>query len=297
MGPSKALFLAGGVILGATVFAHAADLPQAPAIEPAPPAPLEYSGWYLRGDVGVGFNTGGSSVSISPNPLIGLPADAFNSFYNPTISAAGIFDFGVGYQFNNWLRFDVTGEYHGGSQFQVLQQVAIPSATAQFADWYRGNRSSYLLMANGYADIGTWYGVTPFIGAGVGWAQNHLDGVTDTGFAYVGPGATGSPTGGYLNNGTTDNLAWALMAGLDFNVTQNLKLELGYRYLNYGELKTGTSNCFNGTGAGGGFSVANCGGSGYYLKTNNQAESDLRLGLIWLFNEPTYAPSPIVTRY
>ena len=38
------------------------------------------------------------------------------------------------------------------------------------------------------------------------------------------------------------------MAGLDFNVTQNLKLELGYRYLDYGKFKSGASNCFNGTG-------------------------------------------------
>jgi opacity protein-like surface antigen len=295
MGVWRAVFLAGGALLGASALAQAADLPPAPPIEPAPAA-VEYSGWYLRGAVGVAIPTGNTSVSISPNPLIGLPADAFNSFYNPTVSASGIFSAGVGYQFNNWLRFDVTGEYHGGSQFQVLEQLAIPSATTQFADFYRGNVSRFVLMANGYADIGTWYGVTPYIGAGVGWSQNYLDGVTDTGFAYVGPGATGSPTGGYFNNSSTSNFAWALMAGLDFNVTQNLKLELGYRYLNTGPLKTGTSNCFNGTGANGGFSVANCGGSGYYLKTGNQAESDLMLGLIWLFEAPP-APAPIVTRY
>ena len=35
---------------------------------------------------------------------------------------------------------------------------------------------------------------------------------------------------------STTNFAWALMAGLDFNVTQNLKLELGYRYLNMGKI-------------------------------------------------------------
>jgi len=300
MGSWKALFVASGAVIGMAGLANAADLlPPAPAVEPAPPAAVEYSGWYLRGDVGLGINTGNTTMTIVPNPLIGLPADAFNSFYNPTISASGIFDIGVGYQFNNWLRFDVTGEYHGGSQFQVLEQVGIPSTSTQFADWYRGSLSSYILMANGYVDIGTWYGMTPFVGAGVGWAQNHLDGMTDTGFAYVGPGSTGSPTGGFLNNGVTNNLAWALMAGLDFDVTQNLKLELGYRFLDIGQVKSGVSNCFNGTAANGGFSVANCGGSGFLLKTNNETEQDVRIGLRWLLSDvPSYAPpSPIVTRY
>ena len=227
-----------------------------------------------------------------------MPADAFDSFYNPTISASGLFDIGVGYQVNNWLRFDVTGEYRGGGHFQALEQVGVPSTTSQFADFYRGDISSLIVMFNGYVDLGTWYGVTPFVGAGVGWASNRLSGVTDTGFAYTGGGAPGSPTGGFFGNGTTDNFAWALMAGLDFNVTENLKLELGYRYLDYGTIKSGASNCFNGTGVGGGFSVANCGGSGHYLETDHLNSSDIRLGLRWMISDtPSYAPGPIVTNY
>jgi opacity protein-like surface antigen len=151
-------------------------------------------------------------------------------------------------------------------------------------------------MANGYVDLGTWWCLTPYVGAGVGWAQNHLSGVTDTGFAFVGPGA-GSPTGGFFGNGTTENFAWALMAGVDFDVTQNLKLELGYRYLDYGIAKTGPSNCLNGTGAGGGFSSANCGGSSHVITTNQLASSDFRIGLRWLINDVPYAPAPVVTRY
>ncbi|HLJ71867.1 MAG TPA: outer membrane beta-barrel protein [Roseiarcus sp.] len=299
MGSLKALLIAGGVALAATSVAKAADLlPPAPPVEPVAP-PMEFSGWYLRGDVGMALNMTTPKLTDTPNPLVGLPADAFNSFYNPTISGAGLFDIGVGYQFNSWLRFDVTGEYRGGSHFQALEQVGIPSTSTQFADFYRGSLSSYILMANGYVDLGTWYGVTPFVGAGIGWAQNHLDGVTDTGFAYIGPGATGSPTGGFFDNGTTNNFAWALMAGLDFDVTQNLKLELGYRYLSYGTAKTGASHCFNGTGAGGGFSAGSCGGSAHYISTDRLASSDFRLGLRWMISDvPTYAPPPpIVTKY
>ena len=53
------------------------------------------------------------------------------------------------------------------------------------------------------------------------------------------------------------SFAWALMAGVDFDLTPNLRLELGYRYLNYGSIATGGSNCLMG-GSGGTFSTANC---------------------------------------
>jgi opacity protein-like surface antigen len=234
--------------------------------------------------------TGNLSPSISPNPLVGLPADAFNSFYNTSLSASALFDVGVGYQINNWLRFDVTGEYRGGSHFQTLEQVGIPSTASQFGDFYRGDVSSFIGLLNGYVDIGTWYGVTPFVGAGVGFANNTLSGVTDQGFACQ---FGCSPAGGYLSDQSKTSLAWALMAGLDFNVTQNLKLELGYRFLDYGKLQSGISHCFNGTGAGGGFSSAQCSGGGYSLATRDLMSQDFRLGLRWAFNDtPSYAPEP-----
>ncbi|HLW91910.1 MAG TPA: outer membrane beta-barrel protein [Roseiarcus sp.] len=296
MGDWKAPVLAG-VLLGAASLAQAADLAP-PAAAPVP-APTEFSGWYLRGDLGISTQLSDISITVSPNPLAGLPADAFHSFYNPTISAGGVADIGLGYQVNNWLRFDATAEYRGGSQFQALEQIGIPSQSSQFANWYRANISSYLAMANGYVDLGTWYGVTPFVGAGLGLAQNHFYGIANNGFAYVGPGSTGSPAGGYMSNGVANNLAWALMGGLDYNVSPNLKLELGYRYLDYGTLKTGPSHCFNGTGAGGGFSIVNCGGAAFVGQTNRLASQDFRLGLRWLFSDaPTYASAgPIAARY
>jgi len=244
------------------------------------------------------IQSGNLSPSISPNPLIGQPADAFNSFYNPSLSVSELFDIGIGYQINNWLRFDVTGEYRGGGHFQALEQVAIPSIGYQNADFYRGDVSSIIGLVNGYVDIGTWYGITPFVGAGVGFANNRISGLTDTGFTYPGGGGLGAPTGGYFSDGSKTSFAWALMAGLDYNVTENLKLEVGYRFLDYGKIKSGTSNCFNGTGAGGGFSLANCGGSGNYLQTKDLMSQDVRLGLRWMFADtPTYAPQPLVRKY
>jgi opacity protein-like surface antigen len=294
MGSLKALFIASGVIVGMTGLAQAADLlPPPPPMEPAPIQ--EFSGWYLRGDVGMAINTSNVSVSTNPNPLAALGPGGTNNYYNSSMSASTLFDIGVGYQVNNWLRFDVTGEYRGGGHFQTFEQAFSPTSGGDFGDFYRGDVSSLIGLFNGYVDVGTWYGVTPFVGAGVGFANNRLSGVTDTGFACTGGPCSG--VGGYLSDGSKTNLAWALMAGLDYNVTQNLKLELGYRFLDYGKLNSGVSNCSNGAG---GFSPANCGGSGYTLATKDMMSSDVRLGLRWMFADaPVYepAPQPLVRKY
>ena len=50
---------------------------------------------------------------------------------------------------------------------------------------------------------------------------------------------------------------------------------------------------FNGTGANGGFSPANCGGSANFLSTGNLSSQDFRIGLRWTFVEmPSYTPAP-----
>jgi opacity protein-like surface antigen len=304
MAKYRALIIAGGALFALTRAAGAADLlPPPPALEPPPPVAYEFNGWYLRGDTGVGISANAPNLINSPDPLpsglasgyyTGTPTQAF---YNSTISAAMNFDLGVGYQFNNWFRFDVTGEYRGGSHFQSL--YVINDATnintgnpTQIADFYRGNISSWVGLFNGYVDLGTWYGITPYVGAGVGIARNTLSGMTDQGivtYTTTGPVVTAGPSGGYFSDGSKTNFAWALMTGLDFDVTQNLKLELGYRYLDLGQYTSGASHCLGTCGGG----VAN-----YVLSKNDLASNDFRIGLRWMIGETTPPPQmPLVRKY
>ncbi len=306
MAKLKALILAGGAVLALARAAAAADLlPPAPALEPLPPTMAEFNGWYLRGDVGLGANATTPNLVNTPNPLPGTnpggfaySAAAWQAFNNTTLSASGMFDVGVGYQFNHWLRGDVTLEYRGGGHLQSLYTLNDPTPpTTQYADFYRADTSSLVGLVNAYVDVGTWYGVTPFVGAGVGFARNTISGFTDQGFGYYNSAAVSlGPAGGYFGNGTSNNFAWALMTGLDFNVTQNLKLELGYRYLDMGKITTGGSNCLNGTGTGTGFACP----VNYVSSKNDLASSDFRIGLLWMIGEePTYAPpeAPLVRKY
>ena len=309
MASLKALILASVAVLALTRFAAAADLlpPPPPPMEPAPLAAPELGGWYLRGDIGMAVNNGSNlDLKNSPDPLAGgfYAAGANQSFSNTTISSSELADVGVGYQVNSWLRGDITGEYRDGGHLQSLYTLNNPNGAAgsiaQLLDFYRANTSSAVGLVNLYADLGTWYGVTPFVGGGVGVARNWLYGMTDQGQVSFNGGGT-SPSGGFFGNGASTNFAWALMAGLDFNVTQNLKLELGYRYLNLGKIGSGGSNCANGTGAGNGFG-SNCGGgvTNFVSSRTELASNDFRIGLRWMLGD-TYAPpppeAPLVRRY
>lgn len=327
MSSLKALALAGAVALGATT-ANAADLlPPSPAPMPVPAA-QEFSGWYLRGDVGIGVSAKDPKLSTLPNPLLGNPNGCSNGttgdcysnaaytgyqFFGQKMSNATFVALGVGYQLNNWLRFDGTLEWRGGSRLSGVDQLT-ESGTYTYINangtigfgpqnynrnirnFYSGNVSSLVAMVNGYVDLGTYWGVTPYLGAGVGVAYNRISGLTDTGFSYTNPGA-GYPTGGWFHDGTKTNFAWALMAGLGYSVSPNLKLELGYRYMNLGKAESGGSRCFNGSGANGGFD--NC---SYKLSVKSIESHDIKLGMRWMLSgdapQPAYAPfAPLVRKY
>jgi len=97
-------------------------------------------------------------------------------------------------------------------------------------------------MANAYADLGTWWCITPFIGAGIGTAR-----VTIANFTDVGQTTNGGPSSAYADTASKWNFAWAVHAGLAYQVNPNVTLELAYRYLNMGDGVTGDIVTYTGT--------------------------------------------------
>ena len=92
------------------------------------------------------------------------------------------------------------------------------------ADRLRGGVSSIVALVNFYVDLGNFWGATPFVGAGIGVADNALSGVSDQGFAIAGASAI-VPVGGFFSNASRTSFAWALTAGFDVALAPNLKLE------------------------------------------------------------------------
>ncbi len=300
MGRSKPHVLARMFTLAASVAApglvHAADLLPPPP-PPLPPPPVEFGGgWYLRGDVGASIYTR-PKLSTAPSP------DVVN-YYNTDLGGGGFAGIGIGYQFNSWLRGDVTGEYRFSSGFRTNDRIKSKYSTVDDVGLRKdydetthettsGNYSAAVVLVNGYADLGTYYGVTPFVGAGVGAAFHRFSGLSETSQitgSYTYPdypdvGSVGYQTisGGTYKTQMKTSFAWALHAGLSYAVTPNLKLELAYRYLNLGEGSTGVLNCF-------------CGSTLTPIKAKDIESHDIKLGMRWMFGAPVlaaaYEPPP-----
>ena len=143
--------------------------------------------------------------------------------------------------------------------------------------------SNGLILANGYLDLGTWYRITPYIGAGVGVAINRLGSVTDYNENYY-----GAPSGSSQAN-TRTNFAYAFMAGFSYALTDNLAVDVGYRYVNMGKLQSGQINCYGGSGS--------CGDNSREVQSYRLQAQDVRLGLRYTFASILPTPLPVIARY
>ena len=193
MGSTRALLLAGVVALGAATAAKAADMPLPPPDYPPPPPVAAFNGWYIRGDVGVGVASGPDirstfyDATLAPIDAAAL-ATTVPSFAREQqrIGDSAFIDVGIGYQYNNWLRFDATAEYRTAQEIGTIESYdagfffGVPGGGTAY-DQYKGHVQSSVFLVNAYADLGTWYCLTPFIGAGVGVAYNRVGSISDIG--------------------------------------------------------------------------------------------------------------------
>jgi opacity protein-like surface antigen len=122
-------------------------------------------------------------------------------------------------------------------------------------------------LVNGYIDLGTYWGITPYVGAGGGLNVNRISGSlnyfqTSDGTPYRGDL---SPTGSYPQiwvnaagvpispqpniafakqnwdrniASTKYSMAWDLMAGVGIQISPSATLDIGYRYFNTGARNT-----------------------------------------------------------
>ena len=143
-------------------------------------------GWYLRGDLGAHWGLLSGAESAAPFPD---PTD--NSLGNGM--TAGL---GVGIK-SNWLRTDVTIDYASPVKYQGTVAAA-GDTTAKI--------QATTALFNGYLDLGTWYRITPYIGAGAGVAYARVSDYAST----AAPPFSGDTSKNQWN------FAWAGMAGVAY---------------------------------------------------------------------------------
>lgn len=303
MSSLKTLAFAGAVAVVATSAALsssavAADLMPPPMIAPPPPPMAGGSGGlYLRGDIGVGTLSADDLDLRLNGQAVAAGSLGYTSVNKKSSSGDSAFfvGAGIGYQFNSFLRFDATierrsGTLHGSDALSYVNGGITTNQTNN----HSVNMTSYVGLLNGYIDLGTWNCLTPYVGAGIGFANNRFANYTDNGIQQVGAGAPGTSFA-YAAPASKTNLAWALMAGVAYDVNPNLKLELGYRYLNMGDGPVMALAGANGVLANPSYSV------GYKTIDSH----DLKIGMRWMFNDPNccgpsapqMASAPLIRKY
>ncbi|WP_337270359.1 outer membrane protein [Oryzifoliimicrobium ureilyticus] len=212
--------------------AGAADLAPAQPIGEMPPEVTvtdTATGWYLRGDVGYGFNDlrgarfyqGGSSA----DEVSFDRAELRNAF------TGGV---GVGYQATSYFRTDLTFDYLSRSTFRGSTSgfcgacgpggSSVPATSRDIS-----SLTAYSLMANAYVDLGTYAYVTPYVGAGIGGTYVKWKDLSNTSCSDDDSSSCDDTT--YHHGKGSWRFSYALMAGASVDVTCNVKADVGYRYL------------------------------------------------------------------
>lgn len=147
------------------------------------------------------------------------------------VGTAALVEGGVGYRFNSHLRSDVTMGYRSGFAFKSNSYTDSGNAESLTTD--KANIDSLALMANVYYDIAKWNRFTPYIGGGLGFAYNETSPTT----LYASGGSVGQS-----RSATNTDLAWQLSLGTSIDIFKNVSAQVGYRYIDLGQAKTGAQD-------------------------------------------------------
>ncbi|MET0600086.1 MAG: outer membrane protein [Mesorhizobium sp.] len=193
----RIFFLCSACLLGAPALGWAADYEPPIVVDQAPEfVPVEVgSGWYLRGDVTYSFNES--------------PFEAFGDIgfdVDHVRFGGGV---GVGYHFTDMVRGDVTLNFLSSDEARFESDVF--DARLENQVWTG--------MANAYVDLGTYSGLTPYLGAGLGimYSRNTSE---LTGFGFIDEVTD-----------TQSEFAYALMAGVSYKVGTNSSIDVGYQFV------------------------------------------------------------------
>jgi len=199
-------------------------------------AAAQDSGWYLRGNLGYGGHT---DTELSGG-LVGKNESEGNIAYS----------LGLGYEFaNNWRL-----ELDGASLWTDLGAIdSLPNSAAKLR-----TNSVMLNALYDFNDFGQW---TPYVGAGIGIARGQLDADAhdfpssaspDGGTVLVASSACPGPRSGFdsfaCGAHTSDtSVGWQVLAGLGYDITDNLTWDTHYRYQDFADFDFGGNRTNLGT--------------------------------------------------
>ena len=186
--------------------AGAADLSPPPPPPPVEVVNVQQSCIYARLDGGASFHKRPDVTKNGGAPFAGSGSD---SALDEKIAERGFIEGGIGCQVSDIMRVEVTGGY----RFKSSLKDGYASLDADI--------ETYTTFVNVFWDITNYNGFTPYVGLGVGGAYNKLSNIT----------LPATASGGHRWN-----LAYNVSAGLSYDLSQNVKLDMAYRFVDLGSV-------------------------------------------------------------
>ncbi len=205
---SRTILLACALVTGSVTGAAAADFRFPPEPVTAVPSAIaipDYSNlWYFRGDVG---------YSVNEDPDLSLASTSFN---NEKMDESWSIGAGFGYNFTDNIRGDLTLDHRFEADVTGTNSLTAARSTATLA--------STVGLANLYYDFRDREHFAPYLGGGIGWSYNEMDGQT-----------------GAASSDESFELALAAMAGFSYRLDDGWLFDAGYRFLYLGGAQTGST--------------------------------------------------------
>ncbi len=141
-------------------------------------------------------------------------------------------------------------EYHYRARMDFDTRVVGGTAAG-----FENQLSTHAVLANVYFDFKSWGSFKPYMGVGAGWVRN----VSDVDRVPLSGGAKEERTD------DKNNFGWAAMAGVMYRISPGWQFEVGYRFIDLGEVKSGAFQ------------------DGTVMTADSYVSHDLILGLVYRF--------------
>ncbi|HEV8028074.1 MAG TPA: hypothetical protein VGP50_11625 [Stellaceae bacterium] len=195
-----------------------------PAAYPPVPTIMWLPGAYIRADAGYAFTFDTDFRDVNFAQTLGdgvrIKGDSGNSPF---------YEAGLGYRFTRFFRADLTANYLPSLKFSGTDNIGLGTVN-------NAQIHSEAAFANAYFDLPamlTIFGpfVQPYFDVGVGAARDHVGS-----FSSTFPGIAGT-----ISPHTTTRPAVAFGLGTAISLGRNSVLDLAYRFMDLGELRTGSA--------------------------------------------------------
>lgn len=207
------------------------------ASQPIPSTPIPSassfhwaSRWYL------GLGGGWSRPSTSGQNIFTVSGSATPDVYEMASTENSYLyggDLGLAFRLgNNWFP---TG-YLTANTWEIGNYES-DATRAHGANIYNAeiNTEVFTALLNASVDIYRWYGLAPFIGGGVGWAEACLGSFTDN----FSSGTAVTPVPFSFASHNTQLFVYDIVAGLHYQMGDHWQLQLNYMYLPIGNIASG----------------------------------------------------------